>query len=197
MRKAGIRCIYIFPVADATFFFAYHKFYCRFALQIKAIKMQKQNRWLLLLAGIIVLGYFWCEHRSSKTQVQPPAGLPERPGPGPQPQDRIETLTSEAVVVPYIKKTGQLPDYYITKQEARKRGWIASEGNLCQVAPGKAIGGDVFTNRQKALPLKSGRTWYEADLNYECGRRNADRVLFSSDRLVFVTKDHYQTFEEK
>ncbi len=152
---------------------------------------------MLLLAGIIILGYFWCEHRNSKTTVRPPA-VPDAPATTPsQPQASIETLTSEAVVVPYIKKTGRLPDCYITKQEARSNGWIASKGNLCEVLPGKAIGGDIFTNRQRALPVKGGRTWYEADLNYECGRRNTDRILFSSDRLVFVTKDHYQTFEEK
>ncbi|MCF3109820.1 ribonuclease [Niabella sp. CC-SYL272] len=160
--------------------------------------MQKQNRWrVLLLVAVIVLGYFWCKHRSSDAPVQPGAASYVPADAQPQSTASIETLTSEAVVVPYIKKTGQLPDCYITKQEARKRGWNPSEGNLCEALPGRAIGGDVFTNRQKALPVKSGRTWYEADLNYACGRRNADRMLFSSDRLVFVTKDHYQTFEEK
>lgn len=152
---------------------------------------------MLLLAGVIVLGYFWCEHRNTKAPAQSPAVSHGPARPNPQPQAGIGTLTSEAVVVPYIKKTGQLPDCYITKQDARKKGWIAAEGNLCEVLPGRAIGGDIFTNRQKVLPSKSGRTWYEADLNFTCGRRNADRVLFSSDRLVFVTKDHYQTFEEK
>ncbi len=160
--------------------------------------MQKQNRWLvLLLAGIVVLGYFWCQHRSTPTATPPPVVSPAPAATRAQPQASIETLTSEAVVVPYIKRTGQLPDYYITKQEARKKGWVAAEGNLCEVLPEHAIGGDIFTNRQKALPSKSGRTWYEADLNYTCGRRNADRVLFSNDRLVFITTDHYQTFEEK
>ncbi|WP_018628161.1 ribonuclease domain-containing protein [Niabella aurantiaca] len=159
--------------------------------------MQKQNRWLvLLLAAVLVLGYFWCEHRETETVVPSSSEKPVHPS---QKQDTapVDALTKETVVIPYIKKNGRLPDYYITKQEARKKGWIASEGNLCKVLPGRAIGGDIFTNRQKALPVKSGRTWYEADLNYACGRRNADRVLFSNDRLVFVTKDHYRTFEEK
>ena len=109
----------------------------------------------------------------------------------------VDELTSEEVVVGYLKKNGVLPDYYITKAEARKKGWVASEGNLCDVLPGKAIGGDVFTNREKKLPNKKSRKWYEADLNYDCGRRNADRVVFSSDGLIYVTKDHYNTFEEK
>lgn len=109
----------------------------------------------------------------------------------------IDELTAEDVVVDYLKKNGVLPDYYITKGEARKKGWVASEGNLCDVLPGRAIGGDVFSNREKKLPNKKSRKWYEADLNYDCGRRNADRVVFSSDGLIYVTKDHYSTFEEK
>lgn len=109
----------------------------------------------------------------------------------------IESLTSETVVVDFVKKKGKLPDYYITKGEARSEGWNPSKGNLCDVLPGRAIGGDVFTNREGQLPEKQGRKWYEADLNYDCGRRNADRLLFSNDGLVFVTHDHYKTFEQK
>ena len=70
----------------------------------------------------------------------------------------IDELTSEEVVVPYVKENGRLPDYYITKRQAREKGWIAAEGNLCEVLPGRAIGGDVFTNREKQLPVKKGRT---------------------------------------
>ncbi len=109
----------------------------------------------------------------------------------------IDELTSEAVVVPYVKKNGRLPDYYITKKDARSGGWVASEGNLCDVLPGRAIGGDIFTNRERNLPTQKGRIYYEADLNYNCGRRNADRLVFSNDGLIFVTHDHYKTFEKQ
>ncbi|WP_311316426.1 ribonuclease domain-containing protein, partial [Elizabethkingia miricola] len=61
----------------------------------------------------------------------------------------------------------------------------------------KAIGGDVFGNREGLLPKKTNRTYYEADLNYNCGNRNADRLIMSNDGLVYVTKDHYQTFTQK
>lgn len=108
----------------------------------------------------------------------------------------IDELTKEAVVVPYVKEHQKLPDYYITKSEARRLGWIASEGNLCNVLPGKAIGGDVFTNREGSLPAGK-RKWFEADLNYNCGRRNADRLLFSSDGLIYITYDHYKTFQQR
>ena len=111
--------------------------------------------------------------------------------------NNIDELTNDEIVVKYLKEHGELPDYYITKSEAKSLGWVPSKGNLCEVAPGRAIGGDIWTNRQKSLPTKSGRKYFEADLNYNCGNRNADRVVFSNDGLVFVTFDHYRSFEEK
>lgn len=111
--------------------------------------------------------------------------------------NNIDELTNDKLVVKYLKEQGELPEYYITKSEAKSMGWVPSKGNLCEVAPGKAIGGDIWTNRQKSFPTKSGRKYYEADLNYNCGNRNADRVVFSNDGLVFVTFDHYRSFEEK
>jgi hypothetical protein len=109
----------------------------------------------------------------------------------------IDELTNETVVVAYVKQNNRLPDYYISKREARKKGWSPTKGNLCDVLPGRAIGGDVFTNREGSLPEKAGRKWYEADLNYDCAHRNADRLLFSNDGLLFVTKDHYKTFVQQ
>ena len=113
-----------------------------------------------------------------------------------QNKQNIDTLTEEKKVTDYLKKNGELPDYYITKKEAQREGWVAKEGNLCEVLPGRAIGGDIFTNREKTLPVKKGRIWYEADINYDCGRRNAQRIVYSSDGLIFVTHDHYKNFEE-
>ena len=110
----------------------------------------------------------------------------------------IDELTSEKVVLDYLKaNNNRLPDYYITKKQAKQEGWVASKGNLCDVLPGRAIGGDKFTNREKNLPAEKGRQYYEADLNYNCGRRNADRVVFSNDGLIFVTKDHYKSFKKE
>lgn len=109
----------------------------------------------------------------------------------------IDKLTRKSVVVPYVKQNNKLPNYYITKRDARERGWIASEGNLCEVLPGRAIGGDIFSNRERQLPYKKGRIYYEADLNYNCGNRNADRLIFSNDGLIFVTYNHYKTFEKQ
>ncbi|HMY10129.1 MAG TPA: ribonuclease domain-containing protein [Turneriella sp.] len=93
-----------------------------------------------------------------------------------------------------VRNTGRLPAKWITKAEASRLGWHPGKP-LGRIAPGKSIGGDRFGNREGLLPVKTGRTWYEADLSYRGGKRNAKRLLYSSDRWIFVTADHYQTFE--
>ena len=107
----------------------------------------------------------------------------------------IQNLTNEVKVINYVKSNHELPDYYITKSEARKQGWVPSEGNLCEVLPGKAIGGDKFSNREKMLP--SGKQYFEADVNYNCGNRNADRIVFTKDGDVYLTKNHYKSFQKQ
>ena len=62
--------------------------------------------------------------------------------------------------------------------------------------PDIMIGGDVYKNKEGKLPNAPGWVWHEADINYENGYRNKQRILYSSDGLIFVTYDHYQTFYE-
>ncbi|WP_195723897.1 S-layer homology domain-containing protein, partial [Bacillus sp. RIT694] len=99
-------------------------------------------------------------------------------------------------VAQYIKQNKKLPDNFITKQQAEALGWVNRDGNLHKVAPGKSIGGDIFENRKKQLPNAPGRTWYEADINYVSDYRGNDRIVYSSDGLVYKTSDHYKTFTE-
>lgn len=107
----------------------------------------------------------------------------------------IEQLTEENKVIEFVKTNHQLPDFYLTKKEAKDNGWIPSRGNLCDVLPGRAIGGDHFSNREGNLP--PGEKYYEADVNCKCGRRDADRIIFTRNGRVWVTHNHYKTFEEK
>ncbi|WP_410985312.1 barstar family protein [Bacillus cereus] len=100
-------------------------------------------------------------------------------------------------VAKYIKEHKTLPGNYITKEQAKALGWKNKEGNLHNVAPGKSIGGNIFRNNEGLLPNKSGRTWYEADINYLSGYRGNDRILYSSDGLIYKTSDHYKTLKEK
>lgn len=99
-------------------------------------------------------------------------------------------------IADYIFKHGRLPDNFITKKEAQKLGWDSSRNYVSDVAPGKSIGGDRFGNYEGRLPTKKGRTWYEADCYYTKGKRNAHRILYSNDGLVYYTDDHYETFTQ-
>ena len=108
----------------------------------------------------------------------------------------ITDLTQLQRVADYLHQHQRLPSYYLTKSQARRQGWEPSKGNLCQILPGRAIGGDRFSNREKVLPEKQGRHWFEADVNYDCGRRGSDRMLYSSDGMIYVTRDHYRHVEQ-
>lgn len=95
-----------------------------------------------------------------------------------------------------MKYTGKLPEYYISKTDAIKLGWNKNHKMLSDVAPGYMLYGEVYRNDDGHLPEKQNRIWYEADIDYISGRRNKRRILFSSDGLMFVTYDHYETFIE-
>ncbi len=95
-----------------------------------------------------------------------------------------------------LRYLNKLPDYYVSKTEARKSGWKNYLGNLDVVLPSKMIGGDIFKNADEKLPVATDRVWREADFEYTNGFRNHKRVLYSNDGLIFATFDHYHTFYE-
>ncbi len=104
--------------------------------------------------------------------------------------------TSKDEVALYIHLYDHLPDNYITKKDAEALGWNSKEGNLWDVAPGKSIGGSYFGNYEGLLPEKKGRDYHECDIDYNGGRRNAKRIVFSDDGLIYYTEDHYESFEQ-
>ncbi|WP_034914843.1 MULTISPECIES: ribonuclease domain-containing protein [Erwinia] len=108
----------------------------------------------------------------------------------------ISTLTQQQRVADYLRQHQRLPSYYLTKDEARRQGWQPASGNLCDILPGRAIGGDRFSNREGRLPQQQDRRWFEADVNYRCGRRGSDRLIWSSDGMIYLTRDHYRHFEQ-
>lgn len=125
---------------------------------------------------------------------------PETTQPAETTQDQLYldpdgTYDTKDEVALYIHLYGTLPSNYVTKRQAESLyGW--SGGALDAVAPGMAIGGDTFGNREGLLPKKSGRTWKECDIG-TIGKsgRGAERIVFSNDGLVYYTNDHYETFE--
>ena len=99
-------------------------------------------------------------------------------------------------IADYIFENGKLPENFITKSQARAMGWDTEKNDLSDVAPGYSIGGDRFGNYEGLLPEKKGRQYYEADCYYTKGNRNAHRIVYSNDGLVFYTSDHYESFVE-
>ena len=97
-------------------------------------------------------------------------------------------------VAAYIKEFHKLPSNYITKKEAQSLGWHG--GPLKKYAPGKSIGGDVFTNRQHVLP-DSDSKYIECDINANGTSRGAERIVYNTGNYkVYYTNDHYNTFTE-
>ncbi len=87
-----------------------------------------------------------------------------------------------------------LPDNFITKDEARNMGWGRRYQYVSEAAPGKSIGGDRFWNLEGLLPEARGRQYFECDCYYREGSRNAYRIIFSNDGLVFYSANHYKSF---
>ena len=124
----------------------------------------------------------------------------------PMPGARAETLDefvrSEGLIhtaefdrtIVEIRTDSRLPaDLYVTKRGAESLGWHRG-ANLCPWLAGKMIGGDYFDNRDNALP--AGGIYREADLDEEdCGRRGAKRLVFDNGGDIWVTVDHYRSFQ--
>ncbi len=90
----------------------------------------------------------------------------------------------------YIHTYGRLPSNFITKKQAQALGWEG--GSVEKYAPGKAIGGDYYGNYEgKLLP----GSYHECDINTH-GKlvRGAERLVYSTDGVIYYTSDHYETF---
>lgn len=93
----------------------------------------------------------------------------------------------------YLYLYGCLPENFITKNEARELGWDG--GSVEDYAPGCAIGGDKFGNREGLLPKAEGRQYYECDIDTDGeDSRGAKRIVYSNDGLIYYTEDHYESF---
>jgi hypothetical protein len=93
--------------------------------------------------------------------------------------------TKEEVAL-YIYLYLALPSNYRKKSEFNRNDYT-KENKL-------STGGDRFYNKERLLPEASGRIYTEADIDYSGGSRNAKRIVFSNDLLIFYTSDHYASF---
>ncbi len=155
---------------------------------------------LLAIAFSAAIALFGCSPASGPDATTASSSEPQTlsASPGSKAAKVVESgqYTDKDSVAYYVHTYGHLPSNYVSKTKARKAGWISSEGNLWDVLPGKSIGGSEFYDDDEQLPYKRGRRWTECDIDYEGGFRNAKRIVFSNDGLVFYTGDHYKTFEQ-
>lgn len=135
----------------------------------------KFNKVFYGLAALIVcaLVFYWFIHYKSSESEK---------------TKNLAQLTSPALVIDYLSEKGTLPEIYVTKDIARAAHWQKEKGNLQEVLPGKAIGGDIYHNYEKHL--EPNYKWFEADLNYKGGYRNADRLFFSCECLLGCHRSH-------
>ena len=148
-------------------------------------------------------GRVYYVNRQSLTDKQPDVSpkpeetlpvTPEAPSEPEQPDEHTYYYSKDDVAL-YLHVYGHLPDNYITKNEAQKRGWDSSKGNLWDVADGFCIGGDRFGNYEGLLPKNNG-TYYECDVGYAGGFRGADRLIFDTKGDIWYTGDHYASFDK-
>lgn len=118
----------------------------------------------------------------------------EEPGTSDSAIPKNGVYTHKDDVALYIYTYGELPDNFITKDEARDLGWPG--GGLDDYALGMCIGGDRFGNYEGLLPEAEGRTYTECDIDtLGADSRGAKRIVFSNDGLIYYTEDHYESFE--
>ena len=151
------------------------------------MKKTKFVRWLALLLTAMVL-LSGCALLEAPVQ-QPTAEVTQAA------ISENGAYSSKDEVAEYLHEFGHLPPNYLTKKEAQDLGWVASKGNLWEVAPGKSIGGDRFGNREGLLPEAPGRKYYECDIDFDGSYRGAKRIIFSDDGLIYYTDDHYESFQ--
>ena len=152
------------------------------------MKKTKFVRWLALLLTAMVL-LSGCALLEAPVQ-QPTAEVTQAA------ISENGAYSSKDEVAEYLHEFGHLPPNYLTKKEAQDLGWVANKGNLWEVAPGKSIGGDRFGNREGLLPEAPGRKYYECDIDFDGSYRNATRIIYSNDGLIFYTEDHYESFQQ-
>lgn len=112
----------------------------------------------------------------------------------------IEYLTSKENVLACLA-IGTIPKFYVSKEQAEKMGWKRMEGNICDVLPNNAIGGNIYHNYDGHLPPDN---YIEFDLNHSCQRwspkkyRGTKRLVISiKDKTQqYYTDDHYHTFQK-
>ena len=155
----------------------------------------------LLLAAVLLLGGCTANaletaKRRKNTVAPKVTAAAETPTAVPEPTATPGPLEEAQRIADYFFEYGELPENFITKKQAQALGWDNMVNYVSDVAPGKSIGGDYFGNYEQKLPVVKSRKYYEADCFYKGGKRNAYRIIYTTDGHVWYTEDHYNTFIE-
>lgn len=184
------------------------------------MKKRKIPLFLIALGLLVLLGLFFrpdapVDYSPAPVLTEAPASAPaalpepelspdqlqigeETPSPQPEenaaPMDEDGSYDGKEDVALYLHTYGHLPGNYVSKKTARAAGW--SGGSVEPYYPGCCIGGDTYGNYEGLLPKAKGRTWQECDIN-TLGRdsRGPERIVWSSDGLIYYTPDHYESWE--
>ena len=152
----------------------------------------------LLLAGLLMLTGCGKGTETQTAATKAPAtaeeGTPAE-APAEKAAERDGPIIAPQEIADYLFEYGRLPDNFLTKDEAMMLGWEGGK-NLAEYAPGMSIGGDRYGNYEGKLPKVKGRKYFECDCNYTWGKRNEERLVYSSDGHVWYSGDHYETFTE-
>ena len=105
------------------------------------------------------------------------------------------SYTSKDEVAVYLHTYGKLPSNYMTTEAAKALGWDG-ESDLWAIQSGISIGGDEYGNHAGLLPSADGRSWKQCDIGYNGGTRGPERLVYSSDGLIYYSPDRFTTFEE-
>ncbi len=104
-----------------------------------------------------------------------------------------EVINTFEGVADYIVKYGRLPDNFITKAEAAKLGGTRKRQSRRSSAWKKHR--RRYLSKQRKAASRCGRTRMERSRHQlYIGIPGSDRIVYSNDRLVYKTTDHYKTF---
>lgn len=172
----------------------------------------KRNKFLPIIGIIFILLGLYLNHQETQKnnqggpspQPSATASVSEKTAsPTKQPESKQTPPTldengsyfTKEEVTDYLLAYGHLPKNFITKKQAQQLGWQG--GDLRPYIKNAAIGGDRFGNFEGLLPRKSGRVYYECDIDTQNKKsRGAKRLVYSNDGLIYYTDDHYESFTQ-
>ncbi|PLS38035.1 hypothetical protein CYV26_04725 [Carnobacterium maltaromaticum] len=150
--------------------------------------------------AIQVLGFTYASYRvttaKGSTTVNNDANSPKNVSLHEKYKNVLEVTEKSNPIVDSLKETGKLPDNFVSKDLAIKKGWRPGKA-LENYVSGGQIGGDIYQNTTKLLPDSPGRVWREADVgivgDMSRAKQPGTRLLYSNDGLLYITTDHYNT----